>query len=99
MESWSLMSPEGQAQQTVFEAAGRGADLTGKTIGLFWNGKPGGSVFLEEVGRQLAQRYEGMRIRKFWEDRPETVTSYGNSAESLKYMAGNADLVIAASSD
>jgi hypothetical protein len=96
---WTLLSPEGETPKEAFETAGRGGDFNGKTIGLFWNGKPGGSVFLEEVGRQLKQRYQGASIRKIWEERPGTVTSYGNTPENLAYMAQSADLVIAASSD
>jgi hypothetical protein len=96
---WSLLSPEGQPEQSDFQAAGRSAALAGKTIGLFWNGKPGGEVFLDEVGRQLQSRFEGARVRKIWEERADTMTSYGNSEPNLEYMARSHDVVVAASAD
>ena len=96
---WSLLSPEGQPEQSAFSSAGRSTALTGKTIGLFWNGKPGGDVFLDEVGRQLQSRFEGARVQKIWQERAETMTSYGNSKDCLEYMARSHDLVVAASAD
>jgi|SRR3954470_20907163 hypothetical protein len=98
-QSWSLESPAGELRQAAVAAAERSSGFAGRTIGLFWNGKPGGDVFLEEVGRELSQRFQGAKVLKIWEARPDTVTSYGNSAANLEYMARSADLVIAASSD
>lgn len=37
--------------------APRPSTLEGKTLGLLDNGKPNGAAVLEEVGRQLRQRY------------------------------------------
>jgi hypothetical protein len=96
---WSLLSPEGQPQQSAFSVAARSADFGGRTVALFWNGKPGGNVFLDEVGRQISARYRDVRIRRIWEERPDTVTSYGNTPQNLEFMARSADVVIAASSD
>lgn len=49
-----------------FSPAPRLDDLTGKTIGLFWNGKPGGGTALQRVKENLSQRYAGISFRDFY---------------------------------
>jgi hypothetical protein len=99
METWDLLVPAGTSNGGNFASAGRQGDLSGRSVGLFWNGKPGGNVFLEETARELGARFPGLKFTRFWETRPSTMTSYGNSKDDLAYMAQSADLVIAASSD
>lgn len=96
---WLLMSPVGDLPRAASEGAGKPHDLSGKKIGLFWNGKPGGDVLLTEVGLGLSGRFPGLKIVKFWEARPETVTAYGNPADNLRFMAQHADLVIGTNAD
>ena len=98
-DTWELLSPVGEPERSEHRSAERTTEFSGKTVGLFWNGKPGSNVFLEEVGREIAARHPGVTLTRFWETRPSTMTSYGNSKEDLAYMAAHADLVIAASSD
>ena len=95
----TLLSPVADVQVEQFELTKRVPDLNGKTIGLFWNGKPNGDTFLDEVGNELKARFTLSRIVKLWEVRPETRTQYGNSMDNLKSMAQNADLIIGASGD
>jgi hypothetical protein len=45
--------------------APRIATLDGKTLGLLDNGKPNGAAVLEEVARQLRQRYDLKGVRMF----------------------------------
>src|SRR4051812_13423708 len=97
-QQWHVISPEGDTETSAFTNASRGGDFAAKKVGLFWNGKPGGNVFLDEVGAQLSSRFPGVQLERFWETLPESMTSYGNSKDSLAYMAAHADLVIAASS-
>lgn len=99
METWDLLVPAGTSNGSNFASAGRQGDLSGRIVGLFWNGKPGGNVFLEAIGLELTERFEHVKLTRFWETRPSTMTSYGNSKDDLAYMAQNAELVIAASSD
>lgn len=98
-QEWTLMSPVADVQVEQFKIANRVPDLNGKTIGLFWNGKPNGDVFLNEVADQLKARLSALKIVKMWEVKPETRTIYGNSIENLKFMAQNADLIIGSSAD
>ncbi len=96
---WHLLSPVGKPARAVFEGAGRSGDLNGMTVGLLWNGKPGGEVLLDEVGRALSERFPALQTVKFWETRPATVTAYGMDSEDVRFVAANADLVIGGSAD
>ena len=46
-------------------AAPRLVSLTGKTIGLYWNGKPGGTSLLEHTTDLLKQRYANIEFRNY----------------------------------
>jgi hypothetical protein len=98
-QEWTLMSPVADIQVEHSKIANRVLDLKGKRIGLFWNGKPNGNVFLDEIANQLKARFDVLKIVKMWEVKPETRTALGNSVENLKFMAQNADLIIGASGD
>jgi hypothetical protein len=40
-------------------------DLNGKTIGLYWNQKPGGDVALERLAGHLRERYPDIQFKNF----------------------------------
>jgi hypothetical protein len=74
--------------------------LEGKRVGLLWNGKPNGDLFLNRVAELLENKYKGIETIKFWEVDPERtalVTKY--SEEVLDRIANSADIVIASSAD
>ena len=74
--------------------------LEGKRVGLLWNGKPNGDVFLNRVAELLEENYKNIEIIKFWEVDPggtALVTKY--SDELLDRIADSADIVIASSAD
>ncbi len=62
-------------------------DLNGKTIGLFWNGKPNGDVFLNRLAERLKAGFNGLTVVRMWDVLPETRTALGNSMDNLSYMA------------
>jgi hypothetical protein len=45
--------------------APRLVSLTNKTIGLYWNGKPGGTSLLEHTTALLKQRYANIEFRNY----------------------------------
>ncbi len=94
-----LCSPAGEPPRAAFESAAKARDLSGRTVGLLWNGKPGGDLLLCEVGRMLRERAPGLSIVKFWETRPSTITAYGTSEDDLRFVAERADLVVGATAD
>ena len=53
-----ILDPTGDAEQSSDSTlAPRLASLDGKTLGLLNNGKPNGSVLLEEIGVYLRRQY------------------------------------------
>ena len=46
-------------------AASRLGSLLGKTIGLYWNGKPGGTALLEHTTNLLKLRYTDIEFRNY----------------------------------
>jgi diacylglycerol kinase family enzyme len=89
----------GDAEVDRFETADRLADLNGKRIGLFWNGKPNGDLFLNRFAERLKARFDDLTVVRLWEVEPGTRTALGNTTDHLKLMAREADLVLAASGD
>lgn len=48
--------------------------LEGKTIGLFWNNKPNGDVFLNRIGELLVEQFNNIEIIRYFLGKP-TVTN------------------------
>ena len=99
LHRWNLLNPAGDPQVDQFRIADRIRDLNGKVIGLFWNGKPNGDIFLKSIAEGLRKRWRTLKIAPMWEVKPDTRTALGNSADNLKAMAAGADLMIGASGD
>jgi hypothetical protein len=97
---WDLVNPEGAARLTSLTPAARPEGLDGKTVGLAWNGKPGGEEALEEIARLLAQRVSDIRFIKYWQEVPESVAPRELTQETLSRMAARKpDLVIVSQAD
>ena len=74
--------------------------LDGKRVGLLWNGKPNGDVFLNRVAELLEKNYKSIKIIKVWEIDPDgTAISNKYSDEVLDRIANSADIVIASQAD
>ncbi|MBV9133235.1 MAG: hypothetical protein JO318_11075 [Chloroflexi bacterium] len=97
---WDLVNPEGAAQSSVVTPAARPSDLNHKTIGLAWNGKPGGQDALEEIARLLHEQFAGLHFVKYWEVLPESVAPRELTAATIQAMADHRpDLVLVAQAD
>ncbi|GAG61421.1 unnamed protein product, partial [marine sediment metagenome] len=48
MVEMGVLNPVADTKTEKFELASRLTDLSGKTIGLFWNAKSGGDILLEQ---------------------------------------------------
>lgn len=71
MIDWSqvVLNPTGAVERDEDRAlAARPATLHGATLGLLDNGKPNAAVLLEEVGRQLADRFRLQEVTSFTKD-------------------------------
>ena len=98
-QEWSVLNPVADVDIEKRGGAARFEDFSGKRIGLWWNGKPNGEIFLNELARQLESRHQGMTTVRMWEIDPATTSAYGVSSDKLELMANSADLVIGALAD
>jgi hypothetical protein len=89
---WEVLNPLAEYERAVFALSPRLADLNGKTVGLFWNGKPNGNVLLEAIGKLLEERFKNIKLIKFW-------LHISVGPENQKQMAEQCDAVIAAQGD
>ena len=64
-----ILDPTGEAERAEDRAlAPRLATLHGASLALLDNGKPNAAVLLEEVGRQLADRFRLQDVKVFAKD-------------------------------
>ena len=59
-QEWSVVNPVADADIEKHGGATRLDDFSGKRIGLWWNGKPNGDIFLNEVAHQLESLHPGV---------------------------------------
>jgi hypothetical protein len=78
VQQWELVNPAGVIKVTPIEMAARINTLEGKTIGLKWNMKPGGNIFLDRVAELLKEKFPSAKIIKFYEVEPTTVPQSAN---------------------
>jgi hypothetical protein len=97
---WELVNPEGVARPVWRQPAPRPTSLEGKTVGLAWNGKPGGDIALDEIAALLAQDVRDVRFIKFWETVPESRSERELNAPVIQRMAASQpDVVIVSQGD
>ena len=78
VQQWELVNPAGVIKVTPIKMAARINTLEGKTIGLKWNMKPGGNIFLDRVADLLKEKVPSAKIIKFYELEPTTVPQSAN---------------------
>lgn len=101
--TWRLVSPEAVVSTEAKLVNEHPKDLSGKTVVLYWNGKPNGDVFLNRVGELITERIPGARIVKAWEVSPrtrQTDPTADASRETAREIGGLApDIVLGAAGD
>jgi hypothetical protein len=98
--TWELVNPEGASRSISVTPARRPATLEGKTVGLAWNGKPGGDEALDEIAALLGQRIGGVRFVRYWDVLPESVSQRELSDDVIRRMAAcQPDVVIVSQAD
>jgi len=107
---WEICNPQGVPEpKKPVTLAKRIDSFEGKTIGLWWNGKPNGDILLNRVAELLTKRFKDIKVVKFWEVKPETKAFLGGGGRSgeggpgdakiHEWMAKSVDLVIASQAD
>ena len=78
-------------------------DLSGKTVILYWNGKPNGDLFLDRIGELLVERVRNVKVIKAWQVRPSTrdtdPTREASRATAAEIAELKPDLVVGAPGD
>ena len=92
-----VMNPVAQSAQFRAEPAKRLDDLSGKTVALYWNMKPGGDMALARVGELLQERYPGLKVRSYIGSVGYAVRYAGNDV--LDQMARECDAAVGTSAD
>jgi hypothetical protein len=100
---WKLVNPEALVQVEAGQVNPHPKDLSGKTVVLYWNGKPNGDLFLNRIGELLIEKVDNVKVIKAWEVCPSTKRTDPTTEASrttAKELAGlNPDLIIGAPGD
>ncbi len=100
---WKLVNPEPLVEIEASPVNPHPKDLSGKTVVLYWNGKPNGDLFLNRISELLIDRVDRVKVVKAWEVRPSTKrtdpTAQASRATADEIGGLNPDLVIGAPGD
>ena len=72
LETLEVLNPVADmpADSKSMKAAPRPTTLDGKTVGLYWNFKPGGKDALERVGEAIKARFKDVTVKMYSAPRP-----------------------------
>lgn len=87
-----VLSPVAAQDTSEFPVAARAASLEGVTLGLAWNGKPGGDIALERIAQKIQERHENVRVLKLYDDIP-----FGR--ETIDKCIAKTDVVVGSTGD
>ena len=100
---WKLVNPEALVQIEADQVNPHPKDLSGKTVVLYWNGKPNGDLFLNRIGELLIEKVDNVKVVKAWEVRPSTKrtdpTGEASRTTAKELASLNPDLIIGAPGD
>lgn len=65
MVELKILNPQATTAITPVSLASRLPDLSGRTVGLYWNMKAGGDVALEQTARLLGERFPKAEFRHY----------------------------------
>ena len=82
--TWNLVKPEGITIVEPIKINPHPASLEGKTIGLRWNGKPNGDIFLDRIAELLTQKVPGTKVVKLYKVDPMTIQYHSKMTDAVK---------------
>jgi hypothetical protein len=77
--------------------APRLSDLSGKTIGFYWNAKPSGDTINKATADLLGKKFKGMRFKNYFGSMGGVMRQA--SAEDVALMAKECDAVVGSLAD
>ena len=88
-----VFSPVAAQAPLYVPPANRPASLDQKTVGLIWNGKPGGEVALGIVGEAIRKAFPGVKtFESSW-------NSYPFTDSQIEKIVSNCDVVVGTTGD
>ncbi len=93
MAELSVLSPVAETKVEKAQLANRLTGLSGKVVGLVWNGKTGGDILLQKTAELLRQRYSGLRFRDYM------TNILALSQKQIELIAKECNAVIRATAD
>ncbi len=97
MVELKILNPQATTAITPVSFASRLSDLSGRTIGLFWNMKAGGDVALEQTARLLADRFPKSEFR-YYAGSVGAIMRHA-TPEDIERMARECDAVVGTTGD
>lgn len=92
-----VMVPIAPGGTSQIKVAPRVGALDGKKVGLFWNIKPNGDVFLLRIGQRLKEKFPSAEIIEFLPAKP--VAGRPSSATTIEEAVRKCDVVILSTGD
>ena len=96
-QEWELLTPRAPSRISGVDLAPRIDIFDGKRVGLFWNVKANGDIFLIRVGELLRERFKDVKIVEFLPGKPDT--TLGASPSEIKSVVEKCDVAILATAD
>jgi hypothetical protein len=87
-----VLNPVASQDTREFPLAARASSLDGVTLGLAWNGKPGGEIALERIAQKIQERHSDVKVLKLYDDIP-----FGR--ETIDKCIAKADVVVGSTGD
>ncbi len=97
MVKLQIVNPQASTVIEAISPANRLSNLTGKTVGLYWNIKAGGDVALERTAELLAQRFPEVEFKQYIGSVGATMRHA--TAEDADRMARECDAVVGTTAD
>jgi hypothetical protein len=97
MAQIEIVNPVAAKAKREARAAQRPNSLDAKTVGLFWNNKPGGLTALRRVAELLGGQFQGLQFRHYQGSAGST-TRYMTAAD-LHQIVAECDVVVGSTSD
>jgi len=92
MVNLEVLNPVAKLSIQEVSLAPRLGDLSGKTIGLFWNMKSSGNVVNQFTAELLAEKFKGIRFKEYL-GKIGQLTRYASN-EQLETISKECDAVI-----
>ena len=99
MVNLEVLNPVADKPKRKFELAPRLSGLSEKTIGLYWNGKPGGNIIRERTAQLLSQKFKGIRLKEYTPAGVSMTGDVGINTEVLEKIVRECDAIVGTTAD